>query len=96
MIKYLLIFILFILFSCDYHIENKIDKAIVQDKFYNQPGFHRSESFVLLIKYNNYCFHRYVSSNLYSKFNIGDTIHIKIQNEYINGKLNDRYYTIYE
>ena len=94
--KYLIIIFSIIFYSCDFDVKETIDKAVVQEKFYNEPGFKTRESFVLLIKYKDFCFHRYVSSNIYGNYKTGDSINIIIHDEYINGKLKGRYYRIYE
>ena len=82
--------------SCSVNEISTIDKAVVQDKFYNPPGFKQPESFMLIIKYNDFCFHQFVSTNTFGNVNKGDSIDIAIYSTYMNGKLKQRYFTIIE
>lgn len=94
--KYFLILALCILTSCDFDVINNVDKAVVQDKFYNPPGFQHPESFMLLIKYKDFCFNEYVTANTFGKYDKGDSINIIVHSEYINNKLKGKSFRLIE
>lgn len=97
--KYLRIFLIvfsIIFCSCNYNITDKIDKAIIQDKFYIPSGYRRIESFTLFIRYNDFYFTQSVDSNTFGKYNKGDTIDIIIHSVYINNKLKRKDYHIFK
>lgn len=92
----LIIIFSIILYSCDFDVENTVNKAIVQDKFYNSPSYQRPESFVLLVKYKDFCFHQYVTSNTFGKYDKGDSVDIVVSSTYVNKKLTEQSFYIIE